>query len=77
MAGHNARLGLRLFSVYVAFYGLYVLTNAFAPSVMEATPLAGVSLAIWSGAGLIALALVLAGIYGVAAKDGPAEGAEA
>lgn len=72
MASHNARIGLQLFAVYVLFYGLYVLTSAFAPSLMEST-IGGVNLAIWSGAGLIVLALVLAGVYGIAAKDEPAE----
>ncbi|MEO1495596.1 MAG: DUF485 domain-containing protein [Planctomycetota bacterium] len=77
MASHNARLGLRLFTVYVVFYAAYVLTSAFAPAAMDVTPLAGVSLAIWSGAGLIVLALVLAGLYGAMAKDSVSEGVDA
>ena len=43
--------------------------NAFAAETMEATPLAGVNLAIWYGIGLIVLAVVLALIYGWVAKS--------
>ncbi len=65
----NATLGMKLFLIYLALYGGYVLLNAFAPETMEITPIGGVNLAIWSGMGLIAAALVLAGIYGVMARE--------
>jgi uncharacterized membrane protein (DUF485 family) len=60
----NSRIGLALFAVYLVFYGTFVLIAAFSPQTMEATPLAGVNLAVWYGFGLIAGALVLALIYG-------------
>jgi uncharacterized membrane protein (DUF485 family) len=64
----NSRIGLALFGVYLVFYGAFVLIAAFAPQTMEATPLAGVNLAVWYGFGLIAGALVLALIYGWACR---------
>jgi uncharacterized membrane protein (DUF485 family) len=60
----NSRIGLALFAVYLVFYGGFVLLAAFSPQTMEATPLAGVNLAIWYGFGLIAAAILLALIYG-------------
>ncbi len=68
MHQHNARLGLRLFAVYSVFYGAFVLLAAFRPQAMEATPLAGVNLAIWFGFGLIIAAVVMALIYGWACR---------
>lgn len=59
----NARVGLVLFTIYVAFYGGFVLVNAFWPAVMDIRPLAGVNLAILSGLGLIGAALLLALVY--------------
>lgn len=70
MQSHNARLGAWLFLVYLLGYGAFVLVNAFAPGVMESTPLAGLNLAILSGFGLILLALALALVYGFTAKSG-------
>lgn len=64
MAQRNARIGLRLFLVYLAFYGGFVLLAAFKPDAMEATPAAGVNLAIWYGFALIIAAFVLAMLYG-------------
>ena len=64
MQKRNARYGLWLFAIYLAFYGGFVLLAAFAPRAMERLPLAGVNLAIWYGFGLIVLALVLALFYG-------------
>jgi len=58
-----------LFVIYLFLYGGFVFVNAFAPDVMEATPIAGVNLAILSGFGLIVAALVLAALYGVLCKD--------
>lgn len=73
MSGINTRLGLLLFAVYLAFYLCYVVTNAFAPQVMESTPIDGVNLAILSGSGLIVLAWVLAIVYGLMAKPDDTE----
>jgi uncharacterized membrane protein (DUF485 family) len=41
-----------------------VLLAAFSPQSMAEKPLAGVNLAIWYGFGLIALAILLAFVYG-------------
>jgi uncharacterized membrane protein (DUF485 family) len=60
---HNARLGLLLFGVYLAFYGAYVLINAFRPAVMDEVVFRGINLAVASGMGLIVGALVLALVY--------------
>lgn len=59
----NARRGLVLFGAYLVFYGGFVFLNAFNPRLMEATPVAGLNLAVLYGMGLIAGALVLAVIY--------------
>lgn len=59
----NARLGRRLFFVYLAMYTAYVLVTAIRPQTMDAT-LAGVNVSIWSGAALIIAAVVLAVVYG-------------
>jgi uncharacterized membrane protein (DUF485 family) len=64
----STRLGLFLFGVYLALYAGFVLLAAFAPQAMEATPLAGVNLAIWYGFGLIVTALALALVYGWARR---------
>jgi len=64
MLPRNARIGLVLFTVYLLFYGGFVFLNAFSPESMEATPVAGVNLAILYGFGLIAAAFVMAVIYG-------------
>lgn len=61
----NARIGLALFAVYLILYGGFVGLNTFAPHTMEATPLAGINLAILYGFGLIAAALVMALLYGL------------
>lgn len=65
MTSRNSRLGLSLFAVYFALYAGFVLLNTFAPNTMEATPWAGINVAIWYGFGLILAAIVLALIYGV------------
>lgn len=64
MPNRNARLGLILFVIYLAFYAGFVLIAAFRPETMARTPLAGVNLAIWYGFALIAAALILALVYG-------------
>ncbi len=60
----NRKLGLILFGAYFVCYAAFVLVNAFAPSAMEHELLSGINLAIATGFGLIALALVLAALYG-------------
>lgn len=65
MLSRNARLGLKLFSVYLLLYGGFVLINTFAPQAMERTPIAGINLAILYGFALIIGALLLALLYGV------------
>jgi uncharacterized membrane protein (DUF485 family) len=64
MTTRNARFGLVLFAVYLLLYSGFVLLNAFAPQKMEATPVAGINLAILYGFGLIVAALVMALLYG-------------
>lgn len=64
MESKNARLGLKLFFVYLFLYGGFVLINTFSAETMEMTPIAGINLAILYGFGLIVAALVLALIYG-------------
>lgn len=65
----NSRIGLVLFLFYCLLYVGFVLLNAFAPSTMERTPIAGVNLAILYGFGLIIAAFVLAVIYGLACRS--------
>ncbi|MBA3481950.1 MAG: DUF485 domain-containing protein [Pirellulales bacterium] len=64
MPNSNARLGVILFFVYLAFYAGFVLLAAFSPATMQRTPWAGVNLAIWYGFALIAAAFALALLYG-------------
>lgn len=71
MNSKNSRIGLILFLLYLLLYSGFVLLNAFSPAVMEATPMAGVNVAILSGFGLIITAFVLALVYGVCC--GPSE----
>jgi uncharacterized membrane protein (DUF485 family) len=66
MSNFNSRVGLVLFTLYLLLYGGFVYLAAFSPETLEATPLAGVNLAIWYGFGLIGAAFVLALIYGCA-----------
>ncbi|MCA9098496.1 MAG: DUF485 domain-containing protein [Planctomycetaceae bacterium] len=64
MQTRNARVGLLLFVIYLAFYSGFVLINTFAPEQMEVQPIDGVNLAILYGFGLIIAAFVLAMLYG-------------
>lgn len=59
----NARAGMVLFALYLALYGAFVLASAFWPTAMDVRPFAGINLAVLSGLGLIAAALLLALIY--------------
>ena len=70
MVPRTSRLGLTLFGVYLLLYGGFVLLNTFVPAAMEATPWAGINVAVLYGFGLIVAAIVLALIYGLFTKDG-------
>ncbi len=61
-AARNARYGLILFTLYFAFYAVFVGLNAFAPDAMSVN-VGGINLAVVYGMGLIGAALVLALIY--------------
>ncbi|WP_437228046.1 DUF485 domain-containing protein [Planctomicrobium sp. SH661] len=61
----NARVGLWLFGVYLAFYAGFVGLNAFSPNTMKITPVAGLNLAILYGFALIIVALLLSLLYGL------------
>ena len=68
-ATRPSRLGLALFGVYTALYAAFVALTAFGGDVMEATPLAGLNVAVLYGFGLIVVAVVFAVLYGALAKD--------
>jgi uncharacterized membrane protein (DUF485 family) len=59
----NARAGLVLFFLYLAFYGGFMGLAAFAPQSMGRPALAGVNLAITYGLALIFGALFVAAVY--------------
>lgn len=63
ISARNARNGMILFLSYLIVYSVYVVLNAFKPTVMDAVPLLGINLAVLYGVGLIVLALVLALVY--------------
>lgn len=67
----NTRYGLTLFAVYFTLYAAFVLASAFAPAVMDLTPAFGVNLAVLAGLGLIAVAFLLALIYGSLCEEKP------
>lgn len=60
----NAKIGLFLFFVYLAFYSVFVGLNAFSPETMAQTPFPGINLATVYGFALILLALLLSLVYG-------------
>ncbi|MBT5018448.1 MAG: DUF485 domain-containing protein [Planctomicrobium sp.] len=68
MQARNARIGLRLFAVYLLFYTGFVLLNAFSPETMRSTPIEHVNLATIYGFSLIVAAFVLAILYGFLCK---------
>ena len=77
MDTRNARLGRKLFFVYLVMYAAYVLVTALKPDAMDAT-VAGVNLSVWTGAALIVSAVVLALVYGaMCGPDGVEEQREA
>jgi uncharacterized membrane protein (DUF485 family) len=59
----NARAGLVLFFIYLAFYAGFVGLAAFSPSAMGRPVLAGVNLAITYGLALIFGAFLVAALY--------------
>jgi uncharacterized membrane protein (DUF485 family) len=63
-AARNSRVGLILFSVYLVLYGVFVGTNAFAPTWMEQNAFGGMNVAVAYGFVLIIAALILALVYG-------------
>ena len=54
---------------YLIVYAGFVFLNAFAPEQMEATPIAGLNIAILYGFALIIGAIVLSGIYGFLCRE--------
>lgn len=60
---YNTRLGVILFTIYVAIYGSFMGLSAFKPKIMSAPFLAGLNLSVVYGFFLIVVALVLALIY--------------
>lgn len=74
-SARNARVGLVLFTVYLALYGGFMGLSAFAHEQMARPVLAGVNLAIIYGFGLILAALALSLVYMVLVRA-PAKGSE-
>ena len=60
MNSRNSRIGMIFFLLYLLLYSGFVLLNTFFPQTMEATPMAGVNVAIIYGFGLIISAFVMA-----------------
>ncbi|MEE3285589.1 MAG: DUF485 domain-containing protein [Planctomycetota bacterium] len=58
------QIGLVLFFFYLLLYGGFVLLMAFDVERLQVLGPARINLAVWSGFGLIVLALVLALVYG-------------
>ena len=63
LSARNARVGLVLFVLYLAFYAGFMGLNAFSPLTMKWTPLGGANLAILYGLGLIVGAVLIALVY--------------
>ena len=68
MEQRTSKVGWVLFGLYLLLYGGFVLINAFAPEVMEKTPIPDINLAVIYGFTLIISACVFALIYGVASR---------
>ena len=68
----NAKLGIILFLVYLAFYGGFVLVNAFQADLMDTVVFAGLNLAVVYGFALIVVAIVMSMVYGLWCKVEPA-----
>lgn len=67
----NAKLGIILFLVYLAFYGGFVLVNAFQADLMDMVVFAGLNLAVVYGFALIVVAIVMSMVYGLWCKVEP------
>jgi uncharacterized membrane protein (DUF485 family) len=63
LSAANARAGLILFFIYLAFYAGFMALAAFAPQSMGQPVLAGVNLAITYGMALIVGAFLIAAVY--------------
>ena len=74
MPARNGRLGLALFGLYLLLYAGFVVLVAFGGDAMEATPVPGINVAVLYGFGLITAAIVLALLYGAAARPSAPEG---
>jgi uncharacterized membrane protein (DUF485 family) len=61
---YKAKLGVKLFIVYFLVYAGFVAINLTSPTTME-LEIAGQTLAVFYGIGLIVFALVLAAVYNV------------
>ncbi|MCE9615679.1 MAG: DUF485 domain-containing protein [Lentisphaerae bacterium] len=59
----NARIGMILFLIYLAFYAGFVYLSAFDAAFMASHAFAGINVAVVYGFGLIAAAFVLALVY--------------
>lgn len=66
---YNTRLGLWLFTIYLALYAGFVGLAAFRTQWMESRPLGGLNLSVIYGFGLILVAMVLALVYGFLCRN--------
>ena len=65
---YNAKLGLVLFAIYTSLYATFVLVSAFFVEWMGVL-WGGVPVSVWSGFALIGIAVFMAVLYGVLARD--------
>lgn len=71
-AARRARIGLRLFALYLLLYGAFVLVSAFQPDWMGEVLISGINLAVVSGLGLIFVAFLVALVYDWLCRPGAA-----
>ncbi len=62
-SGYKARLGLKMFAVYVLFYAGFVALRLLSPETMSVKVILGLNVAIVYGFALIIFAIVQALIY--------------
>lgn len=62
-SARNAKLGMKLFLLYLVFYAVYVGLAAFAQDKLRAAGILGLNVAVLYGFGLIIAALLLALVY--------------
>jgi uncharacterized membrane protein (DUF485 family) len=74
--GQATRIGFGLFWIYVILYFGFIALVLFRPDVLSSRPFGGVNLAIASGLGLIAAALLLSVVYMVACRVVESPGGE-